>query len=61
MDKDNARIALVTGGSKGIELVVAKKLLRQGDCVVTCGRNDANWKEAKATHPALDLAVARQS
>ncbi|AZZ95197.1 SDR family oxidoreductase [Hahella sp. KA22] len=54
MDKDNARIALVTGGSKGIGLAVVKKLLRRGDCVVTCGRNDANWEEAKAAHPDLD-------
>ena len=47
--KNAARVVMITGGSRGIGLAVAKEYAKQGDRVVISGRSDK---------PALDQALA---
>lgn len=42
------KVAIVTGGSKGIGLACATRLLKDGYAVATCSRNAAELEEAKA-------------
>ncbi len=42
------KIALITGGSKGIGLAVAKAFLEEGVGVVICGRSEERLQSAKA-------------
>jgi uncharacterized oxidoreductase len=53
---------LITGGSAGIGLALASRLLEAGNEVVICGRRQDRLDEARQRHPALhvyrcDLAV----
>jgi 3-oxoacyl-[acyl-carrier protein] reductase len=41
-------VAIVTGGSKGIGLACATRLLKDGYDVATCARNESELQEAKA-------------
>lgn len=45
----DSKVALVTGGSKGIGLAIAARLLADGASVAICGRDVAALDEAKAT------------
>jgi NADP-dependent 3-hydroxy acid dehydrogenase YdfG len=45
----DSKVALVTGGSKGIGLAIAARLLADGASVAICGRDGAALDEAKAT------------
>lgn len=47
------KIALVTGGSKGIGLQVVLRLVEQGYKVVTCSRSKENWYKALELYPEL--------
>lgn len=47
------KVALVTGGSKGIGLHVVIRLVNQGYKVVTCSRNKEAWSDALKVHPEL--------
>jgi NAD(P)-dependent dehydrogenase (short-subunit alcohol dehydrogenase family) len=42
------QVAIVTGGSKGIGLACATRLLKDGFDVATCARNEAELQEARA-------------
>jgi 3-oxoacyl-[acyl-carrier protein] reductase len=44
----DGRTALVTGGSKGIGLAIAERLLREGATVMVCGRNEEQLERARA-------------
>ncbi|MDR2724647.1 MAG: SDR family NAD(P)-dependent oxidoreductase [Candidatus Adiutrix sp.] len=48
---------LVTGGSSGIGLALAERLLARGNRVIICGRREAKLREAKERHPALETRV----
>ncbi len=48
----NGRVALVTGGSKGIGLAIARRLLADGAQVAICGRDE---DALQASHAALAL------
>ena len=50
-EKLDSKIALITGGSKGIGLAIAKSLLSEGASVVICGRGAAALEAA-----AMELA-----
>lgn len=47
------KVALVTGGSKGIGLHVVLRLVNQGYKVVTCSRSKEAWSSALAEYPEL--------
>ena len=43
------RVVMITGGSRGIGLAVAKEYAKQGDMVVISGRNDKTSLEEALT------------
>ncbi len=43
--KLKGRIALITGGSKGIGKAIAKAFLQEGSTVIICGRDEKNLKQ----------------
>lgn len=62
----NGRVALVTGGSKGIGLACAKAFLNEGARVAICSRSQANLDIALASLPgalgfAADLTAAEDA
>jgi uncharacterized oxidoreductase len=48
---------LITGGSTGIGLALARRFLQSGSDVIVCGRREKVLKEARATHPGLGIHV----
>ncbi|MBU1964396.1 MAG: SDR family NAD(P)-dependent oxidoreductase [Proteobacteria bacterium] len=42
----NGKVVVVTGGSRGIGLELARNFLEQGARVVVCGRKEENLKAA---------------
>jgi uncharacterized oxidoreductase len=53
---------LITGGSSGIGLELARQLIKQGNTVIICGRSAERLSEAKSLIPAVhtfrcDLAI----
>ena len=49
MDHLTGRVAIVTGGSRGIGLAIARALVAEGVQVVATGRNEAHLSEARRT------------
>jgi len=49
------KIALVTGGSKGIGLQTVRRLVQTGHQVITCSRSEESWNKALGEHPELSL------
>lgn len=47
------KIALVTGGSKGIGLHTVLRMVELGHQVITCSRSRETWSEALNTYPQL--------
>lgn len=56
---DNEKVAIVTGGARGIGLAICKKLLSMGMTVTACDVNAANLENAKAevANDKFDTAV----
>ena len=52
------RTVLITGGSSGIGLGLAKRLLALGNTVIITGRNLAKLQAAQAAHPELHILQA---
>lgn len=44
----NSKVAVITGGTKGIGLYTARQLLLEGTRVAICGRSEASLQEANA-------------
>lgn len=57
----NGKIALVTGGSKGIGRSICLKLAEQGATVVACARNEAALKAVAAECAKRELAGSIES
>jgi 2-deoxy-D-gluconate 3-dehydrogenase len=53
------KVAVVTGGSRGIGLAIAEELLKQGAKVVICGRKQENLDAAAARLGSGDLMTVR--
>ena len=53
------KVAVVTGGSRGIGLEIARALLEQGARVVICGRKQENLDAAKGLLPGGDLMTVQ--
>jgi NAD(P)-dependent dehydrogenase (short-subunit alcohol dehydrogenase family) len=54
-------VALVTGGSRGLGLLVARELLREGAVVVACGRDadTLGWARRRLADDGLHLQTAQ--
>ena len=52
------RVAVVTGGSKGIGRGIVEEFLQLGASVVTCARDVSPLEELLAAHPGRLAAVA---
>ncbi|NIY85158.1 SDR family NAD(P)-dependent oxidoreductase [Vibrio hepatarius] len=48
------KVALVTGGSRGIGLYTVRRLVNSGYKVITCSRSKSNWLESQTKYPELD-------
>lgn len=48
-------IVLVTGGSSGIGLGLARRFLDAGSDVIICGRREEKLREAQRSHPGLHI------
>lgn len=48
---------LITGGSTGIGLALAERLLKSGNTVIICGRREEKLQEARRLHPELHVQV----
>ena len=57
MKRFEDKIALVTGGTDGMGLVVAQRLAQEGATVVVCGRDPAKGEAAKAAISKLGREV----
>src|SRR5215472_1772460 len=49
----NGNTVLITGGSSGIGLELARELLARDNSVIVCGRSDARLADAQSALPAL--------
>jgi uncharacterized oxidoreductase len=49
---------LVTGGSSGIGMALAKRLLEPGNEVVVTGRSEKALRELKAQHPGMNVKMS---
>lgn len=52
-----AKRVVITGGSMGIGLQLARKLNDEGAHVMVCARNEERLKEVKRQNPQLEIAV----
>jgi uncharacterized oxidoreductase len=62
--KTSGNTILATGGSTGIGLALALRLLKEGNLVIICGRRQDKLDEAKRAHPELQTFrydVAKES
>jgi len=55
------RNVLITGGSRGIGLFLATRMLARGDRVLVTGRSEASLLAAQAVHPHLEALVTDMS
>jgi len=54
------RIALITGGSKGIGLEAVRRFVELGFQVITCSRNSSIWQDQVKNEPLLDTVDYHQ-
>lgn len=52
------RVALITGGSFGLGLALAREALSRGWAVIACGRSEARLAAARGALPALETVPA---
>jgi len=57
MDKLNGKIAIVTGGTRGIGRAIAEHLLREGVSVAICGRSQESLERAVAEMKPLGRVI----
>ena len=54
----DGRTALVTGGSTGIGLAITERLLRRGEGVMVCGRDENSSNESAPICPNMDRSAS---
>lgn len=59
MAADETPIALVTGSRKGLGKHIARELVKQGNRVIGCSREKADWELAGYEHVQADVADER--
>lgn len=55
----SGKTVLITGGSRGLGLVMARELVRQGARLAICARDAADWRQVSRPFSRIDRRFAK--